>query len=63
MRRAWMVAAAFVLALASPALAQPISAAVISDPAPDPAHPPHQTQLLVPSAGLGMNAQIGRAHV
>ena len=56
MRRAWMVVAAFALALASPVRAQPIPAAVISDPAPDPAHPPHQTQLLVPSAGLGMNA-------
>jgi uncharacterized protein len=33
-----------------------IPSAVISDPAPDPAHPPSSTQLLVPSAGEGMNA-------
>jgi pimeloyl-ACP methyl ester carboxylesterase len=56
MRRAWMAAAAFALVAASPVLGQPIPAAVITDPAPDAAHPPHQEQALVPSAGLGMNA-------
>lgn len=35
---------------------QPIPSAVISDPAPDPAHPPHSAQVLVPSDGEGMNA-------
>lgn len=34
----------------------PIPVAVISDPAPDPAHPPYSAQLLVPSTGEGMNA-------
>ena len=35
---------------------KPIPSSVISDPAPDPAHPPHSAQVLVPSHGLGMNA-------
>jgi pimeloyl-ACP methyl ester carboxylesterase len=35
--------------------AQPIPSSVISDPAPDPAHPPRSAQVLVPSHGLGMN--------
>lgn len=34
---------------------QPIPSSVISDPAPDPVHPPHSAQVLVPSHGLGMN--------
>jgi pimeloyl-ACP methyl ester carboxylesterase len=57
MRRLWIVAAgALTLALASPvALAQGVPPAVISDPAPDAAHPPHQAQVLVPSGGAGMN--------
>jgi pimeloyl-ACP methyl ester carboxylesterase len=38
------------------AQAPPIPSAVISDPAPDAAHPPHSAQVLVPSHGLGMNA-------
>ncbi len=33
----------------------PIPSAVISDPAPDPAHPPRSAQVLVPSHGVGMN--------
>jgi pimeloyl-ACP methyl ester carboxylesterase len=33
-----------------------IPSSVISDPAPDPAHPPRSAQVLVPSHGLGMNA-------
>ncbi len=35
---------------------QPIPSSVISDPAPDPDHPPHSAQLLIPSQGSGMNA-------
>jgi pimeloyl-ACP methyl ester carboxylesterase len=34
----------------------PIPSAVISDPAPDPMHPPHSAQVLIPSHGVGMNA-------
>lgn len=32
-----------------------IPSAVISDPAPDPAHPPRSAQVLIPSHGAGMN--------
>jgi len=32
-----------------------IPSVVISDPAPDPEHPPHSAQVLIPSHGLGMN--------
>jgi pimeloyl-ACP methyl ester carboxylesterase len=35
--------------------AYPIPAAVISDPVPDPANPPHAAQVLIPSHGVGMN--------
>lgn len=35
--------------------APPIPSSVISDPAPDPDHPPRSAQVLVPSHGLGMN--------
>lgn len=35
---------------------QPIPSSVISDPAPDPDHPPHSAQLLIPSQESGMNA-------
>jgi pimeloyl-ACP methyl ester carboxylesterase len=56
MRISWIaVVAALALATAPAALAQAIPPAVISDPAPDAAHPPHQAQVLVPSAGAGMN--------
>jgi pimeloyl-ACP methyl ester carboxylesterase len=48
--------AAAVLALGAPAWAQSTPAAVISDPAPDAAHPPRSAQVLVPSGGVGMNA-------
>jgi len=34
----------------------PIPSAVITDPAPDPANPPHSAQVLIPSHGVGMNA-------
>jgi pimeloyl-ACP methyl ester carboxylesterase len=34
----------------------PVPAPVISDPAPDPVHPPRSAQVLVPSHGMGMNA-------
>ena len=33
----------------------PIPSSVISDPAPDPVHPPRSAQVLVPSHGLGMS--------
>ena len=33
-----------------------IPSSVISDPAPDPEHPPRSAQVLVPSKGMGMNA-------
>jgi len=36
--------------------ADQVPSVVISDPAPDAAHPPHSAQVLVPSHGLGMNA-------
>jgi pimeloyl-ACP methyl ester carboxylesterase len=36
-------------------LSNAIPAAVISDPAPDPAHPPRSAQVLIPSHGVGMN--------
>ena len=36
--------------------AKPIPSSVISDPAPDPAYPPHSAQVLIPSHGMGMNA-------
>lgn len=42
------------MARAQPPLAVP--AAVVSDPAPDAAHPPASRQVLVPSGGVGMNA-------
>jgi pimeloyl-ACP methyl ester carboxylesterase len=32
-----------------------IPSVVISDPAPDPSHPPHSAQVLIPSHGMGMN--------
>jgi uncharacterized protein len=35
--------------------ANPISPAVVTDPAPDPANPPHSAQVLIPSHGAGMN--------
>lgn len=44
------------LLVPSAALAQPVPPAVISDPAPDAAHPPRSQQVLVPSGGVGMNA-------
>ena len=47
-------------ALVGPAYAAenaiPIPSSVITDPAPDPAHPPRSAQVLVPSHGMGMNA-------
>ena len=33
----------------------PIPSAVITDPVPDPANPPHSAQVLIPSHGVGMN--------
>src|SRR5579859_1698071 len=55
-----LLAAAAGIALLGAAQAQeaspPIPATVISDPAPDPAHPPHSSQVLIPSHGMGMNA-------
>lgn len=35
---------------------QPIPSSIISDPAPDPDHPPQSAQVLIPSHGSGMNA-------
>jgi uncharacterized protein len=37
---------------------QSIPSSVISDPAPDPDHPPRSAQVLVPSHGSGMNALL-----
>ncbi len=55
-----LLAAAAGIALLGAAQAQeaspPIPATVISDPAPDPAHPPHSSQVLIPSHGEEMNA-------
>jgi uncharacterized protein len=39
-------------------MARSIPAPVISDPAPETAHPPSSAQVLVPSHGLGMNALV-----
>ena len=36
----------------------PIPPAVISDPAPDAAHPPYSSQVLIPSHGADMNALL-----
>ena len=36
----------------------PVATAVISDPPRDPAHPAYNKQLLIPSAGVGMNALL-----
>ncbi len=56
----FLLAAALLLTLFGAVSAQdvnqPIPSAVISDPVPDPAHPPHLAQVLVPSHGLGLNA-------
>jgi len=58
MRR--MLVTALMIALTGAAHAdhgnKPIPSAVISDPAPDPSHPPHSAQVLIPSHGEGMNA-------
>jgi pimeloyl-ACP methyl ester carboxylesterase len=35
---------------------KPVPLSVITDPAPDPSHPPRSAQVLVPSHGVGMNA-------
>jgi pimeloyl-ACP methyl ester carboxylesterase len=37
-------------------MGKPIPSSVISDPVPDPVHPPHSAEVLVPSHGMGMNA-------
>jgi pimeloyl-ACP methyl ester carboxylesterase len=37
-------------------MGKPIPSSVISDPAPDPVHPPRSSEVLVPSHGMGMNA-------
>lgn len=58
MRLLMMAALAAVSLSAAPVLAQPIPAAVISDPAPDAAHPTRNEQALVPSGGVGMNAEF-----
>ncbi len=36
----------------------PIPPAVISDPAPDAAHPPYSSQVFIPSHGADMNALL-----
>ncbi len=55
-----VISVALLLALSgvTPAadLSQPIPPSVISDPQPDPAHPPSSAEVLVPSHGAGMNA-------
>ncbi len=40
----------------SDTITKTIPPSVVSDPAPDPLHPPRSAQVLVPSHGLGMNA-------
>ena len=50
--------AALCLAAAAPALAQGVPPAVVSDPAPDAAHPPRNAQVLIPSEGSEMNALL-----
>ena len=58
MRQLFMVLAATAALTGTGATAAPsdIPAAVYADPAPDPAHPPHSAQVLIPSGGVGMNA-------
>lgn len=55
-----VISGALLLALSgvTPAagVSQPIPPSVISDPQPDPAHPPGSAEVLVPSHGAGMNA-------
>jgi uncharacterized protein len=60
MKYLYAAVAALVLLGAAHAAAQrqPIPSAVISDPAPDPQHPPRSAQILISSHGLGMNALI-----
>ena len=54
------ITAALLFALCGAALAEnadrPIPPPVISDPEPDPLHPPSSAEVLVPSHGVGMNA-------
>ncbi|HEY0437944.1 MAG TPA: HIT family hydrolase, partial [Phenylobacterium sp.] len=51
-------ATAMAFAATAPAFARNIPAAVISDPAPDAKHPTRNQQALVPSGGVGMNAEF-----
>jgi len=54
-----LIAAAVLFALSAVVHAgdvgKPIPPAVISDPEPDPAHPPRSAEVLIPSHGMGMN--------
>ncbi len=50
-----LMALALLRAVNAGDLAEPIPPSVITDPTPDPLHPPHSAQVLVPSHGLGMN--------
>ncbi len=52
---AMVLAVAFFATAQADDRTQPIPSSVISDPAPDPVHPPRSAQVLVPSHGLGMN--------
>lgn len=54
----WMLLALCLSLAPVAAAAQPIPPAVISDPAPDAKFPPRSQQVLVPSAGQGMNALL-----
>jgi pimeloyl-ACP methyl ester carboxylesterase len=58
MKRAFAILMPFALVGPTYAAANaiPIPSSVITDPAPDPAHPPRSAQVLVPSHGMGMNA-------
>jgi uncharacterized protein len=55
-----LIAAALLFALSGATHAkdvgQPIPPSVISDPEPDPLHPPSSAEVLIPSHGMGMNA-------
>jgi len=57
-----LVAAALLFALPGATHAEdtgkPIPSSVVSDPAPDPLHPPSSAEVLIPSHGMGMNAMF-----
>ena len=58
MMRFVVLLAAVIAACPQTANAAPVPAAAVTDPPRDPAHPAYNRQLLIPSAGVGMNALL-----